>query len=286
MRTLVGLTQEVDGRERESIGSASSHDRHISKPRTVPDPWSPACIRAIDAPRKGGRAGFAGSPKAAQPGALALVLLLVGGMETRKRAVAILSDQILFREGLKELLHGNGFAHIAEFSTTSALLDAARTRAPDIVIIDIDHEREDIVLILRALRRALLDSQILVIGSALRQAAAEAIAVDADIETPSADSRALLAAAELGARTKPRSPEALRLRRRWAAITPRQRDVLRWMSTGSDNRTIARKLRIGERAVKAHVSMLLETFGLHNRAQLSLLADHAGLRPPPSRSHA
>ncbi|HXU72292.1 MAG TPA: LuxR C-terminal-related transcriptional regulator [Polyangia bacterium] len=207
-------------------------------------------------------------------------------METRRQAVAILSDQTLFREGLKELLQVNGFSRIAEFATTRALLEAARARPPEIVIIDIDHEREDVVVILRALRRALIDSQILVIGSALRQAAADGIAVDADLETPSADARALLAAAALGSRASSRSPEALRLRRRWAAITPRQRDVMRWMSTGASNGTIARKLRIGERAVKAHVSTLLETFGLENRAQLSLLADHAGLRPPVVRAQA
>jgi DNA-binding NarL/FixJ family response regulator len=206
-------------------------------------------------------------------------------MESRKQTVAVLSDQALFREGLKELLHANRFGRVAEFGSIRALLEAARTRPPQIVIIDIDHEREDVVVILRALRRALLDSQILVIGSALRQAAAEGCPVDAEVETPAADARALVAAAELGVRHRARSPEAQRLRRRWSAITPRQRDVLRWMSTGAGNGAIARKLRIGERAVKAHVSTLLETFGLDNRTQLSLLADHAGLRPAATRSH-
>ncbi len=205
-------------------------------------------------------------------------------METRKQTVAILSDQTLFRQGLKQLLQAHGFARVSEFASTHALLEAARARAPHVVVIDIDHEREDVLLILRSLRRALLDSQILVIGSALRQAAAEGCPVDAELETPAADAAALIAAAEAASWRRVRSTEALRLRRRWAAITPRQRDVLRWLSTGAGNQAIARKLRIGERAVKAHVSTLLETFGLENRAQLSLLADHAGLRPPV-RSH-
>jgi DNA-binding NarL/FixJ family response regulator len=210
---------------------------------------------------------------------------MLAPMHTRKQTVAILSDQTLFREGLREILNSNGFGRITQYGTTRALLEAARTRPPDIVVIDLDHEREDVVVILRALRRALLDSQILVIGSALRQAAVEGISVDADVETPVADSRALVSAAEFGVPARLRSPEALRLRRRWSAITPRQRDVLRWMSTGADNGTIARHLRVSERAVKAHVSTLLETFALKNRAQLSLLADHAGLRPL-ARSHA
>ena len=40
-------------------------------------------------------------------------------------------------------------------------------------------------------------------------------------------------------------------------LTPRQRDILRWLSSGADNSTIARHLRISERAVKAHISNLL-----------------------------
>jgi DNA-binding NarL/FixJ family response regulator len=62
-------------------------------------------------------------------------------------------------------------------------------------------------------------------------------------------------------------------------VTPRQREVMRCMAVGADNQAIASRLRIGERAVKAHVSALLRHFGLNNRAQLALLADHAGLRP-------
>jgi DNA-binding NarL/FixJ family response regulator len=76
------------------------------------------------------------------------------------------------------------------------------------------------------------------------------------------------------------SAEVLRQHRLWAAVTPRQRDVLRWLATGIDNQAIARKLRIGERSVKAHLSMLLENFGVSNRTQLALIANHAGLRPP------
>lgn len=49
---------------------------------------------------------------------------------------------------------------------------------------------------------------------------------------------------------------------------------------GLDNEAIARKLRIGVRAVKAHITNLLDHFQLANRTQLALLADHAGLRPP------
>ena len=44
------------------------------------------------------------------------------------------------------------------------------------------------------------------------------------------------------------------------------------------NRTIARGLGVGERAIKAHVSALLALFGLDNRTELALVASDAGLR--------
>jgi DNA-binding NarL/FixJ family response regulator len=65
-----------------------------------------------------------------------------------------------------------------------------------------------------------------------------------------------------------------------AGVTERQREVLSWLAIGLDNTAIGKKLHIGERAVKAHVSTLLELFDLDNRTQLALLADRAGIRPP------
>jgi DNA-binding NarL/FixJ family response regulator len=202
-------------------------------------------------------------------------------MNGPQTSIAILSDQTLFREGLKELLQGNGFANLAEYASSDELLAQSRTRPPAVVLVDLDHEREDVTTLVRQLRRALERTQIVAIGSPLRQAPVDGV-VDGEVETPWSNTAALVAATRLSPPRRSRSTEARRQRRVWAAITPRQREVLRWLATGADNRTIAARLRIGERAVKAHVSSLLGTFGLKNRVQLSLLADHAGFRPAPT----
>lgn len=195
-------------------------------------------------------------------------------MVKKRGSVAILSDQVLFRRGVSELLRAKGF-HVAELATSAEL----RGRPPSILFIDLDHEREDTMTLVRALRHELAGTRLVVIGTALRQSAADS-SFDAEVETPTGDVQALVAAAEQRPRASRRSPEARRLLRLWERVTPRQRDVLRWLAGGSDNRTIARKLRIGERAVKAHISALLVAFSVDNRTQLALLADHAGLRPP------
>ncbi len=197
--------------------------------------------------------------------------------------IAIVSDATLFREGLHELLRSHGFHAVDEYESGAALIAAARPRRPRLVLVDLDHEREDVSTLMHHLRRSLVDTQIIVIGSPLRQAPIAA-AADAQLETPECDTAALIAATHF-VRSRSRSVQSERLCKNWQAITPRQREVLRWLSTGADNRTIARKLRIGERAAKLHVSSLLEAFGLANRAQLALLAYNAGFRPP-ARPHA
>ncbi len=49
-------------------------------------------------------------------------------------------------------------------------------------------------------------------------------------------------------------------------LTPRQRDVLDELVHGGSNKEIARKLGLGEGTVKIHVTALLKTLQLPNRA--------------------
>ena len=51
-------------------------------------------------------------------------------------------------------------------------------------------------------------------------------------------------------------------------LTPRQTEVLRLVARGDTNKQIAVALGVSERAIKAHVSILLEKFSVHNRAAL------------------
>lgn len=198
--------------------------------------------------------------------------------KAKSYVVAVLSDQSLFRQGLVELLHNKGFEHVVEYTSSRSLLAAAHCRALAVLMIDLDHQQEDTATLVRLLRNELPKTHLVLIGTALRQEAVGPARTDGVLETPDADTDALASAAAFARYI--RSAEALRQQRLWRYVTPRQRDVMRWLATGHDNQTIARKLRIGERAVKAHLSMLLETFGVKNRTQLALIADHAGLRPP------
>ena len=51
-------------------------------------------------------------------------------------------------------------------------------------------------------------------------------------------------------------------------LTPRQREVLRLVAQGAQNKDVARTLGITEQGVKAHISRLLERYGASNRVEL------------------
>lgn len=69
-------------------------------------------------------------------------------------------------------------------------------------------------------------------------------------------------------------------RRRVAALTSRERDVLFYLHEGSSNADIAQALLISEGTAKAHVSRILSALGCTNRVQAAILAHDAGVLPP------
>ncbi len=58
-----------------------------------------------------------------------------------------------------------------------------------------------------------------------------------------------------------------------SALTPRERDVLRWIGIGATNRQIGEQLYISETTVKTHVTHLLNRLNLKNRSQLAIYAN-------------
>ncbi|EME98980.1 response regulator transcription factor [Streptomyces mobaraensis NBRC 13819 = DSM 40847] len=69
-------------------------------------------------------------------------------------------------------------------------------------------------------------------------------------------------------------------RERVAALTARERDVLAHLGAGLSNGQIARRLRVVEGTVKAHVSSILARLGVDNRAAAAVVAHEAGMSVP------
>jgi two-component system, NarL family, nitrate/nitrite response regulator NarL len=199
-------------------------------------------------------------------------------------SIAILSDQTSFREGVVQLLQAQGFQRVTACRSVEELLRTLEGTPPRLVLVDLDHRAEDPLPLLRELRHRTPRTTVVLIGAALQRGAVHGEAA-AFPELAEAEAQVLRAVVSLvpmsgeGPFTAQPS-EAQPQLTLWSRLTPRQREVLSYLSSGSDNLKIAAHLGISERAVKAHVSALLSLFSAENRAELAVLACRAGLRPP------
>ena len=72
-------------------------------------------------------------------------------------------------------------------------------------------------------------------------------------------------------------PTALSKQAAAAALTPRQRDVLRALSRGQPNKLIARELGLTEGTVKIHIAAILRALQARNRTEAVVRAREIGL---------
>lgn len=62
-----------------------------------------------------------------------------------------------------------------------------------------------------------------------------------------------------------------------ARLTARERDVLRLVAEGLDNKSIARELSVGTGTARSHVQHVLEKLGVHSKLEAAALAVERGL---------
>jgi DNA-binding NarL/FixJ family response regulator len=68
----------------------------------------------------------------------------------------------------------------------------------------------------------------------------------------------------------------------WDGLTGREREVARLVADGASNRQVARRLRLSENTVRAHVSRVLAAFGIATRAELPRAMARVPAYDPPS----
>jgi DNA-binding NarL/FixJ family response regulator len=183
----------------------------------------------------------------------------------------VISDHPLFRQALAAALRDDGFSVTDQVCSTPL-----RNKHPDATIVDLSHTRLDTATLVEGVHAQLPEGDLVLLGTPNQLAASLDGEPFTEIEIARTD---LASLRSVISGTKPRpSSELVRARRLWAAVTERQREVMRWLASGLDNQSIAAKLRVGTRAIKAHISALLALFGLDSRTQLALIAFEGGLR--------
>jgi DNA-binding NarL/FixJ family response regulator len=193
--------------------------------------------------------------------------------------VAIAEDSVLLREGLARLLGDAGFDVVARCGDADTLRQAIRGRLPDVVILDIrlppTHTDEGLraAIELRAAHPGLgvlVLSQYVELGLAMKLVADSADGVGYLLKDRIGDVPEFLDAvrrvATGGSAVDPTIVSTLLSRRRpddpLGQLTPREREVLELMATGTSNQGIADRLVITLRAVEKYVSSIFGKLGL------------------------
>jgi DNA-binding NarL/FixJ family response regulator len=193
--------------------------------------------------------------------------------------VAIAEDSVLLREGLGRLLGDAGLEVVAQCETGDELLREVSASQPEVVIVDIrlppTHKDEGMraALEIRASHPAvgvLVLSQYVELGLAMQLLAESAEGVGYLLKDRISDVEDFVGAvrrvADGGSALDPIIISTLLSRRRaddpLEGLTPREREVLEQMATGSSNQGIADKLVITVRAVEKYVSSIFDKLEL------------------------
>ena len=193
--------------------------------------------------------------------------------------VAIAEDSVLLREGLARLLGDAGFEVVAQCETGDDLLRKANSHEPDVAIVDIrlppTHNDEGLRAALQIRERhpsmgVLVLSQYMELGLAMQLLADSADGTGYLLKDRISDVGEFVAAVKRvaagGSAVDPIIVSTLLSRRRsddpLARLTPREREVLELMATGSSNQGIADALVITLRAVEKYVSSIFGKLGL------------------------
>ncbi len=209
----------------------------------------------------------------------------------------IVDDQRLMREGLRTLLElEHGFEVVGEVSEGAAALEIYATLQPDVVLMDIRMPGLDGVETTRRLKQKWPEARVIILttfdddanvfegvragaagyllkdlsGQELANAVRTVFNGGALIE-PTVARRVLAEFARLS--PPARAPDAGLPE----ALSERELEVLRLLSSGLSNREIGDKLGLAEGTVKNYVTSLLQKIGARDRTQAALRGRELGL---------
>ena len=197
--------------------------------------------------------------------------------------IAVAEDSVLLREGLSRLLTDGGFDVVGRWDNADDLLARVRVDPPDVVILDIrlppTHSDEGMRAALHIRQRhplvgVLVLSQYVEVGLAMKLLADSAEGVGYLLKDRISDVPEFLAAvrrvAAGGSALDPVIISTMLARRRrddpLGLLTPRERQVLELMATGSSNQGIADAMVITLRAVEKYVSTVFDKLGIPTSA--------------------
>jgi DNA-binding NarL/FixJ family response regulator len=202
--------------------------------------------------------------------------------------VLIVDDHAVVRRGLTDLLDAaEGISVVGAVEDGSLAAAAVVSLEPDIVLMDLSMPTVDGIAGTRAVLAARPATKVIVLTSfsegARILAALEAGAVGYLLKDAEPEDivRAVHDSAAGGVPISPQAARALlpgnRPAARSEALTARERQVLALVAAGLPNKSIARRLEISEKTVKAHLTRVFTVLGVQDRTSAALWAQRHGL---------
>lgn len=213
----------------------------------------------------------------------------------RSVRVLVVDDHDLFRMGLRDLLEDEGF-EVADAVSGEAAIRRLPGFRPDVVVMDVNMPGLSGIEAAQRVTETMPGVAVLMLSvageiesvlDAIRAGASGYLLKDASLEdivegirlaatghsalAPRVASRLVT---EVRATDRRRSPTRPAVPEHFS---DRERDVLRLLAGGHDNRAIAERLYLSPSTVKNHVSHLLEKLGVDNRVQAAAYAIRHGL---------
>lgn len=211
--------------------------------------------------------------------------------------VLLVDDHAVVRGGLRALLETtDDIEVIGEAADAETAVRLTTELAPDVVLMDLSMPGTDGVQATSAIVQAAPQTRVLVLTSLAEQSwILRALEAGADgyllkhsepevimsgIRTVMADespldpkaARALLAARRSGVQGRAFEESS--------PLSEREEQVLAMVTDGLPNKSIARRLGITERTVKAHLTSIFQRLGVTDRTQAALWAQRRDFRPP------
>lgn len=212
--------------------------------------------------------------------------------------VLLADDEPLVRAGVRAILAvAPDIEVVAEAADGRTAVDLVQRHRPDVAVLDVRMPGTDGLQATAEIRRTMPSTAVIVLttfgqddyilaalgggasGFLVKSgepeellAAVHAVADGAAYLSPRVAARVIAHLSSMGA-----DRHAL-ARQRVAALTDREREVLRLVAGGLSNAQIARLLHVVEGTVKSHVSSILASLDVPNRAAAAVVAHEAGLR--------
>jgi len=189
-------------------------------------------------------------------------------MNTNKIRVFIVSQQFLFRQGIEHSLSSiEDIEILYATEVNDKVLSAIDTLPPDVALVDIDGPADDSLTLARKIKQRSPNIGLIVLASNPNDT--QLFRVLKAHTRPKVAEQVLLQFQELSWRSE--------VGAFISPLTPREMEILNYISQGSLNKEIAVKLGISEQTIKNHVTSILRKLNANARTEAVVIAIKQGL---------